>query len=129
MHTAFSYDVLPPTDFSHQWIDLAQNIFELTFVFLTVLIGIWDIAIPVGIGVTIRPRGGELDTITFSNRPWYDTPLWFNYNHFCNEFGMYWILFVSVHVACALFAFPSYAFQLFAKKKEEIYIKYVVFLS
>ena len=115
-HARFEHYVLPPTDFGHQWVDLAQNIFELTLLLLTILICIWDVAIPTGIAVTLWPEDGEFSRPTFDDRPWRDTPLWFNYNKFRNEFGVYWILLVSVHVICAVLAFPSYAFQLFSKK-------------
>ena len=97
--------------FGQSWIEFALNVYQLTLIFFTIVIAFWDIAIPIGM---VKTFGSDKysNKACITDRTHYDTPIWFNYQNFRQEFGVYWQVFVTMHVGAALLAFPTYFFQL-----------------
>ena len=114
--TDITKPILKETDIvvKPQWINLGRTIFELTLVLLTILILIWDVVIPIAISETYYGVNIE---VPCDARPHLDTPIWYNYQNFKNEFGPSWSVLVTIHVFFALMAFPSYFTQLFIIKR------------
>ena len=119
-----------------------RRAFEFILVWFSVLLLVWDIAVPFGCIKTAFWKDEDIATcagctqncIEFGtpgynadckpdDRPYGDTPLFFN-PQFRQEFGVYWIVLISFHVFGAWIAFPSYIIQLFFTKRGRKFHKF-----
>ena len=125
-------------------VDASRRGFEFILIWFGILLLVWDIAIPYGAIKTAYWTDDDQALCEGCNasckaygdqgffydsdcrpteRPYGDTPFFFN-PQFRQEFGVYWIVFISFHVGAAWIAFPSYILQLFFTERGRKFHKF-----